>query len=96
MPHTMTKPTNQSDTRPHIEGDAYFLISQAQPEIPAEKARPCPQCLHATWAASRWCWNCKFDFDRAVLARCHPTQLLLIALAATNLILAALFVRLLV
>lgn len=97
MPNPTGEPDSQPDTRPHIEGDAYFLFSRTPPpEIPPDKARPCPQCHHAAWADSRWCWNCKFDFDRAVLARCHPTKLLLIALAATNLVLAALLVRLLV
>lgn len=67
----------------HIEtatGDNFFVaLTQAEPEIPDGLGRECPQCGRLAWARSRWCWHCRFDFDRAALARFHPSKLLFIS-----------------
>lgn len=66
-----------------VNGDAFFLqIKPPKPDIPDGKGRPCPQCEVTAWAASRWCWHCKFDFDRAAIPRFHPTKVCACALAA--------------
>lgn len=66
-----------------VTGDAFFLqIKPHEPDIPAGKGRPCPQCNKVAWAASRWCWHCQFDFDRAAMPRFHPTKVCACALVA--------------
>ena len=54
---------------------------RVEPDIPEGKGRPCPQCRRTAWRESRFCWNCKFDFDRAELPRCHPRKLLIVAVS---------------
>lgn len=62
-----------------VERDAFFIAATGRPEIHDEHARDCPQCGERAWAQSRFCWHCKFDFDRAQLPRIHPTKLLCIS-----------------
>lgn len=84
--------------RPVISGvarDAFFVIQKPQePDIPVDKARRCPQCGKQAWALSRWCWHCRYDFDRASLARFHPVKLLALSLLANVLLGAALVIAL--
>lgn len=68
-----------------VERDAFFLIATGKPEIPDERGRDCPQCGHRAWADSRFCWHCRWDFDKAALARFHPRKLLMLS-AALNLV----------
>lgn len=74
-------PTGESSPAPitieNFSGTGVFAtIVESTPEIPDEFARQCPQCSKTTWKLSRWCWNCKFDFDRATMHFCHPIKLL--------------------
>ncbi len=66
-------------------GDIHISLGQADPEIPHGSSRVCPQCDRYTWKRSRWCWYCKFDFDRAALAKLHPTKVLAVALFVVTL-----------
>lgn len=79
-----------------VERDAFFIAATGKPEIPDEHGRDCPQCLNRTWARSRYCWHCKFDFDRAKIARFHPSKLLCVSVLlnlAQVLLLLALILR---
>lgn len=72
-----------------IHGPVLIAITENLPDVPDEKARECPQCGVKTWAGSRFCRSCNWDFDRAALSRFHPVKLL--ALSATlNAVTAAL------
>lgn len=62
------------------------------PEIPEGKGRTCPQCRRTAWRESRFCWNCKYDFDRAELPRCHPQKLLLLSVLVQALVLIVIVV----
>lgn len=81
------------DARPHVEipdaQNVIILNASPAPKIPHAKARTCPQCGRDAWAESRYCWHCKFDFDKAALPPCHPAKLLLLS-ASLNLVAAAL------
>lgn len=59
-----------------VDGDAFFLSIKGDPEIPDGFGRSCPQCARTTWSLSRFCWHCRFDFDRAFIAKLHPVKLL--------------------
>lgn len=50
----------------HTQDGDIIVISttQAQPSIPDEKARNCPQCGKRAWLMTRHCWHCGFDFGR--------------------------------
>ena len=61
--------------------DVYVISVDAAPEIPDGQGRLCPQCGRTAWAQSRWCWHCKWDFDRAEVARWHPVKLLSLSIA---------------
>jgi len=76
-----------------VAGDAFFLFSSSKPIIPDGYGRLCPQCGETAWLHTRWCWSCKFDFDRAACARWHPTKLLALSLIA-NILLACLSIYL--
>lgn len=66
-----------------LTGDAFFVqLPPEAPDIPEGKGRPCPQCGRTAWALSRWCWHCKFDFDRAAIPRFHPVKIAFCALIA--------------
>lgn len=76
----------------HIESvprDVYFIAVNKKPEIPNGYGRPCPQCGQTAWLHTRWCWHCKYDFDRASVAKCHPANLLAISLAFNVVLLVA-------
>lgn len=64
-----------------VGGNVIVVEQRREPEIPEGKGRTCPQCRRCAWKQSRFCWNCKFDFDRAELPRCHPRKLLVIAVS---------------
>lgn len=80
----MQDPEEPAQSKPtiieRVERDAFFLLARQKPNIPPDRRRPCPQCGEDAWAQSRWCWNCKWDFDRAALPRIHPTKLLALML----------------
>lgn len=87
MPDTSSQP-GQGEPQPFInrvERDAFFVIATGRPEIPDEHGRDCPQCGNRTWAGSRFCWHCRWDFDKAQLRRFHPSKLLMVS-AALNLV----------
>lgn len=71
-----------------VQGDAYFLQIARQRQIPPDQSRTCPQCRQEAWRRSRWCWNCKFDFDRAARPRLHVFKVLCLSIFA-NCLLAA-------
>lgn len=74
-----------------IQGPVLIAITDDIAEVPADKSRECPQCGAQTWAGSRFCRSCKWDFDRAALKRIHPAKLLLLS-AALNVAAAAMLV----
>jgi hypothetical protein len=53
----------------HIGRDAFFLIASGRPDIPDAHGRDCPQCGFRAWANSRFCWHCRWDFERLALAK---------------------------
>ncbi len=62
-------------------GPVFFIqTTAAEPDIPQESGRECPQCKRIAWRSSRWCWHCKFDFDRAALPRIHPSKVAALSL----------------
>lgn len=47
------------------DGDIIVIsTTQAQPSIPDDKARNCPQCGKRAWLMTRHCWHCGYDFGR--------------------------------
>lgn len=71
-----------------VEGPAVFVFSTKLHDVPESKGRVCPQCESRAWMQSRFCWNCRFDFERPLLPRIHPSKLLAIS-AAGNVVTAA-------
>ena len=65
----------------NIHGPVLIALTDDLLEVPENKARDCPQCGAKTWAGSRFCRACRWDFDRAAIKRFHPAKLL--ALSAT-------------
>lgn len=74
-----------------IHGPVLIAITDDLAEVPQDKARECPQCGSQTWAGSRFCRSCSWDFERAALKRIHPVKLLLLS-ALLNLVTAAMLV----
>lgn len=68
--------------RPKNVRDIFFLSRRPDVEVPEGHSRICPQCGHETWADTRWCKHCVYDFDRALVRRWHPIKLLWLAAAA--------------
>lgn len=92
----MSDPEKPGITFERVERDAYAFVFQTSglpPEIPDGMGRVCNQCGKIAWAQSRWCWHCRYDFDRAAL-RWHPAKLLTLSLIA-NVALCALCAMLL-
>jgi hypothetical protein len=92
-------PESGPDSRFLFQGnprDVYIVAVNEDPDIPDGQGRPCPQCGRTAWLNSRWCWHCKFDFDRASVARWHPTKVLMLSIALnivlTVMLAAAIFV----
>jgi len=71
-----TPPENDSDLEPLKARDVYLLSRRPDLEVPEDRSRVCPQCGHETWAETRWCKHCVYDFDRSQLDRCHPKKLI--------------------
>ena len=65
--------------RPKNVRDVYFLSRRPDVDVPEGRSRVCPQCNHETWADTRWCKHCVYDFDRAEVLRWHPVKLLWLA-----------------
>lgn len=73
----------------NIHGPVLIALADDLLEVPEDKARDCPQCGAKTWAGSRFCRACRWDFDRAALKRFHPVKLLALS-ASINVATAAL------
>lgn len=75
-----------------INGPVLIAVADELIDVPEHKARDCPQCGTKTWAGSRFCRSCKWDFDKASIQRFHPVKLLALS-ASMNLFTAALLLR---
>jgi hypothetical protein len=76
LPPGHIPPEDDSDLEPLKARDVYLLSRRPDLEVPENRSRICPQCGHETWAETRWCKHCVYDFDRAAIKRCHPVKLL--------------------
>lgn len=76
LPPGHIPPEDDSDLEPLKARDVYLLSRRPELEVPADRSRICPQCGHETWAETRWCKHCVYDFDRAQLEWCHPKKLI--------------------
>lgn len=66
-----------------MEGDIVMVSTvPAPPEIPAGKARICPQCGRRAWRLSRYCWHCGYDFGAGGRAMRWATLAALASFAA--------------
>jgi len=72
-----------------IHGPVLIAVTDDLVDVPEDKARDCPQCGARTWAGSRFCRACHWDFDRAALKRFHAVKLLALS-ASLNVVSAAL------
>ncbi len=52
-----------------ISGDATIIVGESPPKIPPSAGRECPQCERFTWAKSRLCRHCGFDFEHRCAKR---------------------------
>ena len=80
-------PPSQSPLNIDQVGNLIVVERRIDPQIPDGKGRRCPQCRRIAWVDSRFCWNCKFDFDRAAIPRCHPKKLLFVSVSINLLVL---------